>query len=111
MKQAPSPMPGFNLLVRLSDESNTAATNVKANANPHAYIMYKTKRFRSENDLNAFVVLKAKKVKKKKTKTESTLNYWCFSENRNFRIVNEIDNLPKIKPQIKTDYAQPQKGR
>lgn len=50
-------MPGFSLLVRLSDESNTMATNVKMSANPHAYIMYKPKRFRSEKDLNAFVVL------------------------------------------------------
>lgn len=56
-KQEPSPMPGFNLLVRLSDESSTAATNVRMSANPQAYIMYKPKRFRSENDLNAFVVL------------------------------------------------------
>lgn len=58
IKQVPSPMPGFNLLVRLSDESNAKATNVIINANPQEYIMYKPKRFRSENDLKAFVVLK-----------------------------------------------------
>lgn len=80
MKQVPSPMPGFNLLVRLSDESNTAATNVKMNANPHAYIMYKTKRFRSENDLNAFVVLKAKEKEKttKNNKIKKSIKLLVF---------------------------------
>lgn len=31
-----------------------------------------------------------------------TATFWNF---------DEIENLPKIKPKIETDYAQPQKGR
>lgn len=56
-KQVWTPMPGCNSCDSDLVESSIKTTNVRNKDNPHAYSIYKKNRFRSENMINAVVVL------------------------------------------------------